>query len=53
MLIGFLFSLSFLLFVLTIFIFRLWKASLRPATVVVLVLVLLVVTVFKKCLRLC
>ena len=36
--------------------FRRWKASLRPATVVLLlvvVLVVLVVTVFEKCLRLC
>ena len=30
-----------------------WKASLRPATVVLLLLVVLVVTVFEKCPRLC
>jgi len=35
-------------------IFGRWKASLRPATVVLVVLVLVrVVTVFEKCLRLC
>ena len=34
-------------------IFGRWKASLIAATVVLLVLVVLVVTVFEKCLRLC
>ena len=37
-------------------IFRRWKASLRPTTVVlgvVVLVVLVVVTLFEKCLRLC
>jgi len=33
--------------------FRRWKASLTPATVVLVLVVVLVVTVFEKCLRLC
>jgi len=34
-------------------IFRRWKASRKPATVVLVLVVVLLVTVFEKCLRLC
>jgi len=39
--------------VLVILIFRRWKASLKPLTVVLVLVVLVVVTVFEKCLKLC